>query len=134
MTEIPSPLSRSQAFSAGVQLWLFTDFQHSSWTALIDWQINFQITKNRLKKTKQSGKDHKKALLIAGRLALPCQQLVELPYTEHWLNEARQIHSFLNSPSVRVFIPFPIPLESAQKTFSEGLTQFVLEKPKENLS
>ena len=120
-------LSPSKAFQAGAQLWLVTDYQHSSWTPIMDWYVNFQITKNRQKKNTTSKQTIPSPLLIGSSDFLNCQQLLELPYTKHWLNQAYIIWSSLNSPSLRVFVPKPLTISEAQKQWSESIVQFVPE-------
>ncbi len=120
-------LSPSKAFKPGAQLWLITDCQHSSWTSVIDWYLNFQITKNRKKKNITSTPTTPSPLLIGSSHFLPCQQLLELPYTKHWLNQAYTIWSSLNLPSLRIFVPKPLSMSTVQKQWSESFVQFVPE-------
>ena len=133
-------LSPSKAFQPGAQLWLITDDQHSSWTSIIDWYINFQITKYRQKKNvktqsalnfqesifKQKQKNSS-PLLIGSSSFLTCQQLLELPYTKNWLDQAYSIWQSLNCPSLRVFLPLPIDMSKAQGYWSKSPVQFVSE-------
>ena len=138
--QINSVLLSAHAFKSGVQLWLITDYQHSSWTAIIDWYTNFQITKNRMKKTtkKQTTlnlqaasltkeQKHNLPLLIGSSSLLPCQQLLELPYTKNWLDEAYSLWQSLNSPSLRIFVPAPINISKAQEYWKKSPAQFIVE-------
>ena len=116
-------LSPAKALTAGTQMWLITDSHHSSWTHLIDWYLNFQITKNRQQEISQQSSP----LLIASPSLLACQQVLELPYTKNWLTQSFDIWHSLNCPSLRVFLPKLVDISKAQECWLEFPVQFVPE-------
>jgi len=119
-------LSRLGAFGTGSSLWIFPNLDQSAWTRLMDWHLNFQISKAHKHRSKGLGANLKKiikseelpsfyslpknaqALLISSQNQVPNIQTVELPSEndeKNWIQNAFNTWSNLGRPKLRVFLP-----------------------------
>ena len=121
-----SVLSQASALNPGADLWILPDTSHSTWTAKLDWYLNFQISK-AVRKDRPLVPDFTQNVLSAtGLTAIPAQVPSTAPLMiasqdllpnkwvvvmkwegdfETWVQKNFQVWSQLKEPSLRVFLP-----------------------------
>ena len=120
MTKYLRPVSSSQAWREGADLWVISDSQHSFWNYKIDWQMGFHIRKYRSKKIAKISipsslaryslpsfkqDELSKEFLVESSYFLPNLWTLEVPYREGWVDRIYTLWEKLNKPRVRIFPP-----------------------------
>ena len=114
------------ALGPGSDLWIIPELEKSRWSQILDWYVNFQISRAKKHQSQNLSPEIKKimeknniknfdysapiqALMIASEGRLPNKQLVVLTTIEstpkEWSQQAFQIWRQLKSPTLRVFLP-----------------------------
>jgi hypothetical protein len=121
------PLEPFQAFSPGADLWLMPDLSQSKWARRIDWYLNFQFQRAKLRAKPQHSLGMNQVLqdselsapvfalsqdapfMIASEDKLPNQATVFVPIVNSnkitWINQCNSIWKNFGSPKFRVFLP-----------------------------
>lgn len=126
----------------GSSLWIIPSLNHSPWSQRINWYLNFQISKMKLRKFKklssnliktlkeneiplsetQNSPSSSSPLLIASDSFLPNSKIVELPETKThrlWMKLSHKIWKKLDEPSVRLFLTKDFPVSEFQSLWPE---------------
>jgi hypothetical protein len=132
-------MTSHQSFQSGAELWITPHPTQSSWTAKIDWLINFQILKAKQLKPQMMSPELKQIQQLCQIHApeqqptperflfpvgdhLPTQWLAVMPYTEteqNFLAETLSILKSFQAKTVRIFLPKSIKLDLAKKFFEQ---------------
>lgn len=133
-------LSSTAAFGSGFDLWILPEVSHSPWARKLDWYLNLQILRahnfskkslnpelqaiiqeNELKLATDIRPSKAGPLMIATSQRLPMRQVVEVPMLEDlnaWLSQALGIWRDLGYPSLKIFLPKGLNMESLAQTLS----------------
>lgn len=119
------PLNQLSALSAGADLWICPDLDHSKWTHEIDWSINHQIRKSEHHKMQVLGPEIKgllyenqmalldvpassQDLMIATHMQLPNRWILITAWNGQltkWCGHVVKQWERLQYPSLRLFLP-----------------------------
>ncbi len=121
-----STLSLASALNPGSDLWITPHIKSSKWTANLDWYLNFQISRSmrheraelssytqevlvetEMEKVQIDG-GATSPLMIASHKHLPNKWVVIIHWQQDlgtWVEQAFQIWSRLQKPSLRFFLP-----------------------------
>ena len=86
------------AFKKGADLWALAGFKENPYSAVIDWYLGFQITKQSAPPSTTS------PLLLESSCFLPNLWTLQISYTAEWPNTVYNIWKGLNRPSLRIFM------------------------------
>ena len=100
MTQEVQFLHPDLAFKKGADLWALAGFEENPYSAMIDWYLGFQITKQK------SGAPPltTSPLLLESSRFLPNLWTLQISYTAEWPNTVYNIWRGLNRPSLRIFM------------------------------
>ena len=117
-------LYKSGALGAGADIWILPSFDQTNWTKIINWCLNFQLSKSKTFQPKPPPPDFQE--LVAGKFSLkdyrakplaplficsseffPNQLVIKLAFKdeEFWIYRAYNIWRQLQRPTVRFFLP-----------------------------
>lgn len=134
-------LSKAAAFNPGSELWLLPELEQSRWTQLVDWYLNFIISRahkyttpslspklqsiiETYKLPLQPIKPGKSVpMLFSSEGRLPSRQTIILKYhdsMEEWLDKSSNIWQKLNRPRLRIFLPDDISEKDFNKLWPQS--------------
>jgi hypothetical protein len=137
-------LSQNSAIGSGHDLWVLPHYKTSSWTPQIDWLMNFQILKtSRHISAKMNSRligilkmneiqvqpveiDTNELLIptplfFSNRWILYCSNMMSSEkevLLNHWFKTIFKHWTGLQSPTMRIFLPYGVGLNEAQKSWS----------------
>lgn len=121
-----SVLSQASALNPGSDLWIVPDLEKSTWTAKLDWYLNFQICKSSRHETlplpefvdhvltetelpnKKQNLHAQLPLMISSEALLPNKWVVLVPWSDDiatWTESVFKVWKNLKEPSLRIFLP-----------------------------
>lgn len=133
ITQNPKLSDCKEPWSAGAELWILPDSQHSTWARKVDWYLNFQMMRAEphvprpmaaelaaleekwvdepWSLQKNLGQYELTPLLVAPSGRLPCRQTVMIRFSgrredlSSWLAESLRVSRGFLCPVIRVFLP-----------------------------
>lgn len=132
------------AFGPGSDLWIIPDPNLSSWSKLIDWYLNYQISRAKLHQPMRLPErvqlileeneippvdialSTDTPLMLAAENRLPSQQVVVLPSCENgkdWLARAHKVWEQLGKPTLRLFLPNDFDATQFQTQWPGGIDE-----------
>lgn len=141
-------INHAQAFSPGADLWILPDYEYTSaliseWTAKVDWQLNFALskyhsrTKTEISVVLQSviqqtelpiylQKADLKSILISTRGLVPAKWCLFYKFDPtSFKDEVLKVAEQLGTSSIRIFWPTNWESEKAQQNFNSETYQFI---------
>ena len=114
--------SESSALKEGHSLWIIPDPASSHWNKKIDWYCNLLLARTKSKKAKlitdpygpfkfdldYLNNQKLKYTCITAKKNLPCDMIIEVPYSNHtetWLEEIFNLSQSFNQIPLRIFLP-----------------------------